>query len=155
MDWDRVRIFYAAAEAGSLTRAGEVLGLSQSAVSRQVSALEAELDVHQTERERDIGLLRAIDEPDSATASDHPSPMGSYRELVDSLEHRWTALDRLVDDGRMSPLRGRRSRRASSDLQQASARKPPLPLAARATLPWPDDLPTRPWTSDGSTASRA
>ncbi len=45
MDWDRVRIFYAAAEAGSLTRAGEVLGLSQSAVSRQVSALEAELDV--------------------------------------------------------------------------------------------------------------
>lgn len=45
MDWDRVRIFYAAAEAGSLTRAGEVLGLSQSAVSRQVSALESELDV--------------------------------------------------------------------------------------------------------------
>jgi DNA-binding transcriptional LysR family regulator len=45
MDWDRVRIFYAAAEAGSLTRAGEVLGLSQSAVSRQVSALEHELDV--------------------------------------------------------------------------------------------------------------
>lgn len=45
MDWDRVRIFYAAAEAGSLTRAGEVLGLSQSAVSRQVSALEQELDV--------------------------------------------------------------------------------------------------------------
>jgi DNA-binding transcriptional LysR family regulator len=45
VDWDRVRIFYAAAEAGSLTRAGEVLGLSQSAVSRQVSTLEAELDV--------------------------------------------------------------------------------------------------------------
>ena len=45
MDWDRVRIFYAAAEAGSLTRAGEMLGLSQSAVSRQVSALENELDV--------------------------------------------------------------------------------------------------------------
>lgn len=45
MDWDRVRIFYAAAEAGSLTKAGETLGLSQSAVSRQVSALEAELDV--------------------------------------------------------------------------------------------------------------
>lgn len=45
MDWDRVRIFYAAAEAGSLTRAGEQLGLSQSAVSRQVSALESELKV--------------------------------------------------------------------------------------------------------------
>lgn len=45
MDWDRVRIFFAAAEAGSLTRAGEVLGLSQSAVSRQVSALEGDLKV--------------------------------------------------------------------------------------------------------------
>lgn len=45
IDWDRVRIFFIAAEAGSLTRAGVTLGLSQSAVSRQVSALEAELDV--------------------------------------------------------------------------------------------------------------
>lgn len=45
MDWDRVRIFYVAAEAGSLTRAGEILGLSQSAVSRQVSALESEVEV--------------------------------------------------------------------------------------------------------------
>lgn len=43
MDWDKVRIFHAAAEAGSLTKAGDVLGLSQSAVSRQVSALEGEL----------------------------------------------------------------------------------------------------------------
>lgn len=43
MDWDKVRIFHAAAAAGSLTKAGDVLGLSQSAVSRQVSALEAEL----------------------------------------------------------------------------------------------------------------
>ena len=43
MDWDKLRIFNAAAEAGSLTHAGEVLGLSQSAVSRQVSALEQDL----------------------------------------------------------------------------------------------------------------
>lgn len=45
MDWDKVRIFHAAAAAGSLTKAGDVLGLSQSAVSRQVSALEGELKV--------------------------------------------------------------------------------------------------------------
>ena len=45
MDWDKLRIFHAAADAGSFTHAGEVLGLSQSAVSRQVSALEADLDV--------------------------------------------------------------------------------------------------------------
>ncbi|MCT8974882.1 LysR family transcriptional regulator [Microbaculum marinisediminis] len=43
MDWDKLRIFHAAADAGSFTHAGEALGLSQSAVSRQVSALEHEL----------------------------------------------------------------------------------------------------------------
>jgi DNA-binding transcriptional LysR family regulator len=45
MDWDKLRIFHAAAEAGSFTKAGDVIGLSQSAVSRQVSALEGELRV--------------------------------------------------------------------------------------------------------------
>ncbi len=45
MDWDKVRIFFAAAEAGSFTHAGTALGLSQSAVSRQVSALETELKI--------------------------------------------------------------------------------------------------------------
>lgn len=43
MDWDKLRIFYAAAQEGSFTRAGEVLNMSQSAISRQVSALESEL----------------------------------------------------------------------------------------------------------------
>ena len=43
MDWDKLRIFHSAADAGSFTHAGEALGLSQSAVSRQVSALEHEL----------------------------------------------------------------------------------------------------------------
>lgn len=43
MDWDKLRIFHAAASAGSFTHAGEMLNMSQSAVSRQVSALEREL----------------------------------------------------------------------------------------------------------------
>jgi DNA-binding transcriptional LysR family regulator len=43
MDWDKLRIFQAAADAGSFTHAGETLGLSQSAVSRQVGALEADI----------------------------------------------------------------------------------------------------------------
>ncbi|PPC80701.1 MAG: LysR family transcriptional regulator [Hyphomicrobium sp.] len=45
MDWDKLRIFHAAAEAGSFTHAGEQLHMSQSAVSRQISALEADLKV--------------------------------------------------------------------------------------------------------------
>lgn len=45
MDWDKLRVFYAVAEAGSFTHAGETLNLSQSAVSRQISALEASLKV--------------------------------------------------------------------------------------------------------------
>ena len=39
MDWDKLRIFHAVADAGSFTRAGEALHLSQSAVSRQISSL--------------------------------------------------------------------------------------------------------------------
>ncbi|MEI2387322.1 LysR family transcriptional regulator [Breoghania sp. JC706] len=45
MDWDKLRIFHAAAQAGSFTHAGDMLHMSQSAVSRQVSALEQELHV--------------------------------------------------------------------------------------------------------------
>jgi DNA-binding transcriptional LysR family regulator len=45
MDWDKLRIFHAVADAGSFTHAGHELGLSQSAVSRQISALEENLHV--------------------------------------------------------------------------------------------------------------
>ncbi|SUZ30372.1 HTH-type transcriptional regulator CysL [Roseibaca ekhonensis] len=44
MDWDKLRIFHAVADAGSLTHAGDALQLSQSAVSRQIRALEEALD---------------------------------------------------------------------------------------------------------------
>ena len=45
MDWDKLRVFHSVAEAGSFTHAGEGLNLSQSAVSRQISALEESLGV--------------------------------------------------------------------------------------------------------------
>ncbi len=45
MDWDKLRVFHAVAEAGSFTHAGDTLNLSQSAVSRQISALEENLQV--------------------------------------------------------------------------------------------------------------
>ena len=44
MDWDKLRIFHVVADAGSLTHAGETLHLSQSAVSRQIRALEESLN---------------------------------------------------------------------------------------------------------------
>jgi DNA-binding transcriptional LysR family regulator len=44
MDWDKLRIFHAVADAGSLTHAGDTLHLSQSAVSRQIRALEEHLN---------------------------------------------------------------------------------------------------------------
>ena len=69
MDWDKLKVFHAAAEAGSFTHAGEQLGLSQSAVSRQVSALEQELSAplfHRharglilTEQELDLAMREA------------------------------------------------------------------------------------------------
>ncbi len=45
MDWEKLKIFRSVAEAGSFTRAGEIIGLSQSAVSRQISSLEKDLKV--------------------------------------------------------------------------------------------------------------
>ena len=45
MDWDKLKIFHIVAETGSFTRASAALNLSQSAISRQISALEGELKV--------------------------------------------------------------------------------------------------------------
>jgi DNA-binding transcriptional LysR family regulator len=45
LDWDKLRVFHAVAQAGSFTHAAETLNLSQSAVSRQISALEDSLGV--------------------------------------------------------------------------------------------------------------
>lgn len=43
LDWDKLKTFHAAAETGSLTAAAEKLRISQSAVSRQITALEESL----------------------------------------------------------------------------------------------------------------
>jgi DNA-binding transcriptional LysR family regulator len=69
MDWDKLRIFHSAAEAGSFTHAGESLRMSQSAVSRQVSALEKELGV---------SLFR-IRQPSRPAISASPRPSVSAR----------------------------------------------------------------------------
>ena len=50
MDWDKLKIFHAVAEAGSFTSATVNLNLSQSALSRQIQSLENELKVKLFER---------------------------------------------------------------------------------------------------------
>ncbi|MBU6372473.1 MAG: LysR family transcriptional regulator [Alphaproteobacteria bacterium] len=45
MDWDKLKTFHHAAETGSITAAAEQLGVSQSAVSRQIAALEEAIGV--------------------------------------------------------------------------------------------------------------
>jgi DNA-binding transcriptional LysR family regulator len=65
LDWDKLRIFHAAAEAGSFTHAADKLHLSQSAISRQVSALE-----------QDVGI-KALSPPRT-----WPDPYGAGRTAV-------------------------------------------------------------------------
>ena len=50
MDWDKLKIFHAGAEAGSFTSATVILNLSQSAISRQIQSLEDDLKVKLFER---------------------------------------------------------------------------------------------------------
>ena len=50
MDWDKLKIFHAVAEAGSFTSATVTLNLSQSAISRQIQSLEEDLKVKLFER---------------------------------------------------------------------------------------------------------
>ena len=50
MDWDKLKIFHAVAEAGSFTNATVNLNLSQSAISRQIQSLEEELKTQLFER---------------------------------------------------------------------------------------------------------
>ena len=50
MDWDKLKIFYAVAEAGSFTSATVILNISQSAISRQIQSLEEDLNVKLFER---------------------------------------------------------------------------------------------------------
>jgi DNA-binding transcriptional LysR family regulator len=70
MDWDKLRIFHTVATAQSFTRAGDVLNLSQSAISRQISALEEGLQVELFHRHARGLLLTEQGEILFRTASD-------------------------------------------------------------------------------------
>lgn len=77
-DWTRARAFLATAEAGSLSAAARQLGLTQPTLSRQVAALEAELDVLLFERVgRSLSLTRA-----GLDLLDHVRAMGAAADRV-------------------------------------------------------------------------
>ena len=50
MDWDKLKIFHAVAEAGRFTSATVILNLRHSAISRQIQSLEEDLKVKLFER---------------------------------------------------------------------------------------------------------
>ncbi len=87
MDWDKLRIFHAVAEAGSFTHAGEALNLSQSAISRQISSLEQSLGVSLFHRHARGLILTEQGEDMYLTAHDvfHQLAMAEAR-LTDSKE---------------------------------------------------------------------
>ena len=87
MDWDKLRIFHAAAEAGSFTHAGDTLNLSQSAVSRQVSALERDLQTPLFHRHARGLMLTEQGEDLFRTVQDVISKLDATRSrLTDSRE---------------------------------------------------------------------
>jgi len=72
MDWDKLRVFHAVAEAGSFTHAGEMLNLSQSAISRQIGGLEASLKVPLFHRHARGLILTEQGELQLAESKDRP-----------------------------------------------------------------------------------
>ncbi|MEO1959528.1 MAG: LysR family transcriptional regulator, partial [Paracoccus sp. (in: a-proteobacteria)] len=88
MDWDKLRIFHAVADAGSLTHAGDTLHLSQSAVSRQIRALEESLGTTLFHRHaRGLILTEQGELLFEATSSMARKLDGASARIRDSEEH--------------------------------------------------------------------
>ncbi|MBC9245623.1 LysR family transcriptional regulator [Paracoccus sp. 11-3] len=88
MDWDKLRIFHAVADAGSLTHAGDTLHLSQSAVSRQIRALEESLGTTLFHRHaRGLILTEQGELLFDATSSMARKLDGAAARIRDSEEH--------------------------------------------------------------------
>lgn len=96
MDWDKLRIFHAAAEAGSFTHAGETLNMSQSAVSRQVSALEQDLGVPLFHRHARGLILTEQGEELHRTAGDVLRKLESVRSRLTESSEKPTGLLRIT-----------------------------------------------------------
>ncbi|MDH5489471.1 MAG: LysR family transcriptional regulator [Rhodospirillaceae bacterium] len=93
LDWDKLRVFHAVAEAGSFTHAGEALSLSQSAVSRQISTLEETIGVALFHRHARGLILTEQGEILARTTSDFFSKLSfTTAKMRDSKERPWGPL---------------------------------------------------------------
>ena len=93
LDWDKLRVFHAVAEAGSFTHAGEALNLSQSAVSRQISTLEETIGVALFHRHARGLILTEQGEILARTTSDFFSKLSfTTAKMRDSKERPWGPL---------------------------------------------------------------
>lgn len=89
LDWNLIRAFHATAEAGSLSAAARQIGLTQPTMSRQVAALEAELEVTLFQRVgrrlilTDIGrtLLKLTESMSDAAAAVSLAVKGQEQEI--------------------------------------------------------------------------
>ncbi|WP_457094230.1 LysR family transcriptional regulator [Microvirga sp. P5_D2] len=90
MDWDKIRLFYEVAEAGNFTRAGESLGVTQSALSRQISALEQDLKVPLFHRHARGLILTEHGEVLLKAAQDIHRRLGSTRQQLSETRERPT-----------------------------------------------------------------
>ena len=88
VDWDKLRIFHAVAEAGSFTHAGQMLNLSQSAVSRQISALEESLEVSLFHRHARGLLLTEQGEMLQTAAKDIFGKMATIESRIADSKHK-------------------------------------------------------------------
>ena len=87
LDWDKLRIFHAVADAGSFTRAADSLNLSQSAISRQISSLESEIGAALFHRHARGLILTEQGELLSRAASDMAAKLEGVRsELTETRE---------------------------------------------------------------------
>lgn len=96
LDWDKLRVFHAAAEAGSFTHAAETLKLSQSAISRQVSALEQDVGVPLFNRHARGLVLTEQGEMLFRTAHDVMMKLESIRVHLSEAKDRPTGLLRVT-----------------------------------------------------------
>ena len=102
MDWDKLKIFHAVAEAGSFTSATVNLNLSQSAISRQIQSLEDDLNVKLFERHARGLTLTENGEYVFKTAHEVISKL---KEVSNNIEDITVPFDKMLSESNDSPGR--------------------------------------------------